>query len=171
MRAGGGTGAAGVAAIASVVAVELAVLAANIAEQVIAQIQGRDGGHRAHLYRGVGQAVEAIVGKVFHLVGAKILALGEVAQQVMVVGEVLERGSGRRRDAGEPAAQGVEVTAEGGGTAQFFGDLASGIERIDLLVDLRGCGRVAQAIGVAAHVPGVLHGAAAGVGVAVKAAQ
>ena len=53
--------------------------------------------------------------------GAKIPALGEVAQQVVGVGEVLQGRAGRGADAGEPAALGVEAAAEGGRAAQLLG--------------------------------------------------
>ncbi len=149
----------------------MAVLAAEVAEQVIAQAQGSDGGRGAHHHRGGGEAVEAVIREVLDLIGAKIPALGEVAQQVVVVGEVLERGGGRGADAGEPAALGVEAAAEGGRAAQLLGDLAAGVLAGDLLVDLRRRGGVVHAIGMAAHVPGALHGAAAGVGFPVGAAQ
>lgn len=63
-----------------------------------------------------------------------------------------------------------EAAAEGGRAAQLLGDLATGVLAGDLLVDLRRRG-VVHAIGMAAHVPGALHGAAAGVGFPVGAAQ
>lgn len=82
----------------------MAVLAAEANAEQHHGHQGSDGG--AVTITVAAEAVEAVIREVLDLIGAKIPALGEVAQQVVVVGEVLERGGGRGADAGEPAAPG-----------------------------------------------------------------